>query len=190
MGSHPVEPVKADTFNLHAAPLQRCCCHVHCVRRYSSITAGAMGFGSSLLLFGCVCQNERASIGTAGVDNTFEGGSFVDSNCMNALESACSRTVSKSYVLLQATTFQTIALGAGWGVLLQVIIGLPFLIHYPASYLSRAFELSRVFTHRWSVNLKFLPEPIFQSRSLALLLLASHLVLLYVFAQYRCGTGK
>ena len=39
-------------------------------------------------------------------------------------------------------------------------LGLPFLLAYPWSYLSRAFELSRVFTHIWTVNLKFLSEEV------------------------------
>lgn len=76
MGSHSLKLVKADTFNLHAAAVQRCCCHVHCIWRYSSAAARAMGIGSSLLLFGCVRQDERASLGTASVDNTSEGGAL------------------------------------------------------------------------------------------------------------------
>lgn len=75
--------------------------------------------------------------------------------------------------------------GACQGVALQLLLGMPFLMHNAGAYLSRAFELSRVFRHVWSVNLKFLPEPIFQSKPVALALLIAHVFLLGVFIQYR-----
>jgi alpha-1,3-mannosyltransferase len=90
-------------------------------------------------------------------------------------------------VLVQVASLQEIFKGAAAGILVQLLLGLPFLLHNAGSYLSRAFELSRVFLHVWSVNLKFLPEPVFQSKVLAVLLLAAHLLLLWLFAQYRCG---
>jgi hypothetical protein len=65
-----------------------------------------------------------------------------------------------------------------------VILGLPFLSTYPESYLSRAFELSRVFTHTWTVNWKFLPPAVFTSKPLAVGLLAAHLGVLLVFAHF------
>jgi alpha-1,3-mannosyltransferase len=65
---------------------------------------------------------------------------------------------------------------------MQVVIGAPFLFSFPNSYLSKAFELSRVFFHQWTVNLKFLPEEIFISKPVALLLLGGHLGFLVVFA--------
>lgn len=43
----------------------------------------------------------------------------------------------------------------------------------------------RVFLHVWSVNLKFLPEALFQSKALAVSLLVAHLSLLWLFAQNR-----
>lgn len=67
-----------------------------------------------------------------------------------------------------------------------MFLGAPFLLHNAGAYLSRAFELSRVFQHVWSVNLKFLPEPLFQSKGVAFALLTAHLALLLLFAQYRC----
>ena len=75
------------------------------------------------------------------------------------------------------------------GVILQLVLGAPFLVSYPGSYLSKAFELSRVFLHIWSVNFKFLPENIFQSRTLATILLAAHVALLLLFAQFRRVPG-
>ncbi len=69
--------------------------------------------------------------------------------------------------------------------LTQVVIGIPFLTTYPISYLRKAFELDRVFTYKWTVNLKFLPEDKFVSKKLSLLLLSLHLsFLLYMIYKH------
>ena len=86
---------------------------------------------------------------------------------------------------LQHATPRDIARGTVAGVLLQLVLGAPFLLSHPASYLSRAFELSRVFMHQWSVNFQFLQPEQFESKSLALLLLGAHLGLLLAFAHWR-----
>ncbi len=65
-----------------------------------------------------------------------------------------------------------------------MILGLPFITTFPESYVYRAFELSRVFTHTWTVNWKFLPPIIFTSKALATGLLAAHLCTLLVFAHF------
>eukprot|EP00951_Prasinocladus_malaysianus_P030797 scaffold292145_cov42-Prasinocladus_malaysianus.AAC.1 len=77
--------------------------------------------------------------------------------------------VSNPWVLLKAVIL---------GVALQLALGLPFLISHPWSYVSRAFELSRVFQYKWTVNLKFLPPDVFVSNRVAAGLLASHVMLL------------
>ncbi len=59
---------------------------------------------------------------------------------------------------LQAASTKDIVQGTAAGVLLQLVLGAPFLVAAPASYLRKAFELSRVFLHQWTVNLHFLPE--------------------------------
>ena len=41
-------------------------------------------------------------------------------------------------------------------VLVQLVLALPFLRANPAGYASKAFELSRVFAYKWTVNWKFL----------------------------------
>ncbi|GBN11808.1 Lethal(2)neighbour of tid protein [Araneus ventricosus] len=66
--------------------------------------------------------------------------------------------------------------------LVQVLVGLPFLLANPVSYISRAFDLGRIFLHQWTVNWRFVPEEIFVSRSFHLCLLVLHLVILAVFA--------
>ncbi|XP_016470519.1 dol-P-Man:Man(5)GlcNAc(2)-PP-Dol alpha-1,3-mannosyltransferase [Nicotiana tabacum] len=69
--------------------------------------------------------------------------------------------------------------------LVQILLGLPFILSHPASYISKAFDLGRVFIHFWSVNFKFVPEEIFVSKAFALSLLVAHLSLLLIFAHYR-----
>ncbi|XP_075640252.1 dol-P-Man:Man(5)GlcNAc(2)-PP-Dol alpha-1,3-mannosyltransferase-like [Castanea sativa] len=69
--------------------------------------------------------------------------------------------------------------------LVQIVLGLPFLISHPIAYIFRAFNLGRVFIHFWSVNFKFIPEPLFVSKELAVSLLIAHLVLLAAFTHYR-----
>jgi alpha-1,3-mannosyltransferase len=63
-------------------------------------------------------------------------------------------------------------------VAVQLVAGLPFLLDHPASYFARAFEFSRVFMFKWTVNLKFVGEETFVSKPLATLLLAGHLLAL------------
>jgi alpha-1,3-mannosyltransferase len=88
-------------------------------------------------------------------------------------------------VLLQGATPAASARAVGAGVALQLALGAPFLATHPASYLSRAFELTRVFFFKWSVNWAFLPESVFLSKPFALLLLATHLTSLAAFAHWR-----
>lgn len=49
--------------------------------------------------------------------------------------------------------------------LIQLILGAPFLMTYPVEYISRAFEFSRIFTYKWTVNYKFISEDLFTSKS-------------------------
>ena len=53
----------------------------------------------------------------------------------------------------------------------QLILGYPFLTTYPVEYIANSFNLSRQFMYKWTVNLKFLPEEVFLSKELSLLLL-------------------
>ena len=45
--------------------------------------------------------------------------------------------------------------------LVQLLLGLPFLLTYPVNYMTRAFQFNRQFLFEWTVNWKFLPEEIF-----------------------------
>eukprot|EP00053_Salpingoeca_punica_P024831 m.14795 g.14795 ORF g.14795 m.14795 type:complete len:445 (+) comp7229_c1_seq1:2206-3540(+) len=66
--------------------------------------------------------------------------------------------------------------------LLQVALGMPFLMENAWGYISRSFDLSRQFFYIWTVNWKILPEDLFLNRTFHLALLAMHVVLLLVFA--------
>jgi len=67
----------------------------------------------------------------------------------------------------------------------QVAIGLPFLSHNPWGYLGRAFELSRQFLFRWTVNWRFVGEDVFLSRPFAAALLVLHASVLVAFITTR-----
>lgn len=58
---------------------------------------------------------------------------------------------------------------------------------FAADYFSRAFEFSRAFLYKWTVNWKCVPESIFQSRVFATILLVAHLVTLLFFCCRRGG---
>jgi alpha-1,3-mannosyltransferase len=91
-------------------------------------------------------------------------------------------------LLLQS---QPLPVVAGCGVLMlgvQAALGAPFLLHDADAYVSRAFEFSRVFFYKWTVNLKFISETVFLDPRTGQLLLAAHVVLLlYVLNRYAKG---
>ncbi len=66
--------------------------------------------------------------------------------------------------------------------IVQIVAGYPFLSTFPYEYISKAFELGRVFMFKWTVNFKFLPESVFVSKELSILLLVLTVVGYIVFA--------
>ncbi len=62
---------------------------------------------------------------------------------------------------------------------IQGVLGAPFLLSFPKSYIVKSFELSRVFNHTWTINYRFLDEETFVDKRLALALLACHLGFLF-----------
>ncbi|CAJ2514185.1 Uu.00g023040.m01.CDS01 [Anthostomella pinea] len=68
---------------------------------------------------------------------------------------------------------------------IQFMIATPFLTENARGYLSRAFELSRQFLFKWTVNWRFVGEETFLSRPFALTLLALHAAVLAGFIAYR-----
>jgi len=90
------------------------------------------------------------------------------------------------YLLIQTSPTKTIPRLAICAVT-QLILGAPFLLRHPISYLRKAFELDRQFFFKWTVNLKFLPEETFLSKQWAIFLLLLHISLLgfYTFRLYK-----
>ncbi|XP_074287407.1 dol-P-Man:Man(5)GlcNAc(2)-PP-Dol alpha-1,3-mannosyltransferase isoform X1 [Silene latifolia] len=88
-------------------------------------------------------------------------------------------------LMLKAMDISGTIVALGGAATVQIVLGFPFLISYPVAYISRAFNLGRVFIHFWSVNFKFVPEPVFVSKKFAVSLLLIHLGLLAVFAHRR-----
>ncbi|KAL1872329.1 hypothetical protein VTK73DRAFT_1560 [Phialemonium thermophilum] len=68
---------------------------------------------------------------------------------------------------------------------MQVAIALPFLRENPWGYLARAFELSRQFFFKWTVNWRFVGEDVFLSRPFSAILLVLHASTLVLFATTR-----
>lgn len=99
----------------------------------------------------------------------------------------------KMNLLLQAPgLLMVLLLSLGWTetficlsicAAVQLAVGYPFLSTFPVEYLSRSFEIGRVFTYVWTVNLKFLPEEIFVRKDLGLALLACTVIVMGLFAR-------
>ena len=72
---------------------------------------------------------------------------------------------------------------------IQISIAFPFLYAHPWSYLASAFEFSRVFLYKWTVNWKFLSEEVFLSKAWTLTLLVGHLGTLVAFVSLKWCRG-
>ena len=68
---------------------------------------------------------------------------------------------------------------------LQVVLAFPFLAENWLGYLSRAFELSRQFLFKWTVNWRFVGEERFLSKDFSVSLLVGHISALALFATTR-----
>ncbi|KAI1211034.1 glycosyltransferase family 58 protein [Annulohypoxylon truncatum] len=64
---------------------------------------------------------------------------------------------------------------------IQIAIASPFLQENARGYASKAFELTRQFFFKWTVNWRFVGEDIFLSRPFSLFLLAMHAIVLIGF---------
>lgn len=63
----------------------------------------------------------------------------------------------------------------------QILLATPFLLENPTSYIGKAFEFTRQFLFKWTVNWRFVGQDIFLSKSFSVSLLAMHLSLLCTF---------
>jgi alpha-1,3-mannosyltransferase len=66
-------------------------------------------------------------------------------------------------------------------IILQGLLGLPFLITFPMEYLTKSFEFGRVFQFQWTVNWRFLGESVFLSDYFSKGLMLAHVGLLTAF---------
>lgn len=71
--------------------------------------------------------------------------------------------------------------GRSWLTVFQILLGYAFLAVDARSYLSRAFEFSRQFMFKWTVNWRFVGEENFLSSWFSTSLLVAHAVLLLAF---------
>eukprot|EP00795_Rhopilema_esculentum_P006638 gene6638-12179_t len=65
--------------------------------------------------------------------------------------------------------------------LVQILLGLPFLLTNPVAYVARSFDLGRQFFFTWTVNWRFLPEWLFLNRYFHFALLLLHIITLITF---------
>jgi alpha-1,3-mannosyltransferase len=68
---------------------------------------------------------------------------------------------------------------------IQALIAMPFVAKNAKGYLMKAFEFSRVFLYKWTVNWRFVHEETFLSKEFAAALLAVHAFLLVAFVTLR-----
>lgn len=80
-----------------------------------------------------------------------------------------------------AQTVACLAVVFGW----QIFVAMPFLQEYAVQYWAAAFDFKRQFMYYWSVNWQFVDEDVFQDKWFHRTLLASHLIVLLLFAVTR-----
>jgi alpha-1,3-mannosyltransferase len=76
----------------------------------------------------------------------------------------------------------------GTVVFLQLLIGAPFILEDAKAYWSGAFDFSRSFLYKWTVNWRFMSEETFLDRRFAALLLILHAFVLLAFAAWKWTT--
>ncbi|KAL8731642.1 MAG: hypothetical protein Q9166_003330 [cf. Caloplaca sp. 2 TL-2023] len=88
-------------------------------------------------------------------------------------------------ILLQALPLRRAFNAAFLMAQVQITIAWPFVDVNPLGYLSRAFEFSRQFLYKWTVNWRFVEEKTFLSREFAIALATANLGLLLLFMTTR-----
>jgi len=88
-------------------------------------------------------------------------------------------------ILFLARGVQASLMQLGIMAQLQTVLALPFLPANAMGYLGRAFELSRQFMFKWTVNWRFVGEDTFLSWEFSIALLVGHVSALALFATTR-----
>lgn len=112
-------------------------------------------------------------------------GSIIYSLALSVKMNALLYLPGLALILVQARGVKAALRYAFVMIQIQVMLGMPFLLENPGNYISRSFEFSRQFLHRWTVNWRFIDEDIFLSKEFAMSLLLGHLTLLLLFASTR-----
>eukprot|EP00834_Sanchytrium_tribonematis_P000605 NODE_11_length_54881_cov_1.430718.p18 type:complete len:384 gc:universal NODE_11_length_54881_cov_1.430718:39559-38408(-) len=72
---------------------------------------------------------------------------------------------------------------------IQLFLAAPFILTYPKSYFTKAFDFQRQFEYIWSVNWKIVNEDVFASKEFSRTLLLGHLTILLIFVQIWCKSS-
>lgn len=88
-------------------------------------------------------------------------------------------------IYLRSLGLQASLVEAAKVILIQLLLGGPFLLHDAKVYLVSAFDMSRVFLYKWTVNWRFIDESTFVDRRFSLLLLALHATLIATWLTFR-----
>ncbi|TGZ66414.1 hypothetical protein CRM22_005350 [Opisthorchis felineus] len=79
-------------------------------------------------------------------------------------------------------------------IIVQLVLGAPFLFHNYEAYISRAFNFGRQFMYKWTVNWRIIPEDVFLDRRFHAVLLGLHaaflIILLFRWIRYRGGFSQ
>lgn len=73
--------------------------------------------------------------------------------------------------------------------IIQVILGLPFLLENPIGYINRAFNFGRQFDYTWTVNWRLISKDFFLDRRLHIALLGLHVTVATLFWVYRWASA-
>ncbi|EFN85482.1 lethal(2)neighbour of Tid protein [Harpegnathos saltator] len=104
--------------------------------------------------------------------------SFAVSIKMNILLFAPALLIAYLRILGTFGTFRHLSICA----LVQLALGLPFLLENPVAYIKASFDIGRVFEFKWTVNWRFLPEDIFVHPYFHVSLLLLHVLTLFYCA--------
>lgn len=127
-------------------------------------------FHNGIILFNILKMNKRTLCRLTTIFNTFLSSSML--LCLKP-------TIKVKFgVFLELNMFFFL-------LFFQLVVGLPFLLENPVSYVTMAFNLGRQFLFKWTVNWRFLPEWLFLSRYFHISLLACHLTVLLLFYLYK-----
>ncbi|CAG2173398.1 unnamed protein product, partial [Oppiella nova] len=88
-------------------------------------------------------------------------------------------------LLLETNHIRNTIINLSVCALIQLALGLPFLLSYPKAYILNSFNFGRVFLHKWTVNWRFVTNEVFVSQYFHITLLALHLLILLLFFKKR-----